>query len=199
MDEVAGHLGCVLGMIVESGNRGKYSRAGVGGELHVAQMNSIEGSLSHAKDERAALLEAYIGGAVDEIGCQTIRDGGEGSHGAGKNDHGLGGVASTGYAGSDVGVDVPVKLGAWESEEFFGEIVAAGEGKLFGEDAQRAFGCDEVNTGDAVVGGEGAQHLRGIDAAAGSGDGEGDVAGWTHTGDYRLLTAETRPFWAFIG
>jgi hypothetical protein len=73
-----------------------------------------------------------------------------------------------------------MKLGAWCAEEFFGEIIAAREGEFFGEDAQRAFGCDEVDTGDAVVGGEGAQHLCGIDAAACSCDGEGDVAGFSH-------------------
>ena len=190
VDEVAGHLGCVLGMIVESGDRRKDRCACIGGELHVAQMNPVEGSLTHAEDERSALLEADIGGAVDEIGCQTVRDRGEGSHGAGKNDHGMGRVASAGDAGSDVRVDVLVKLGAWRAEKFFGEIIAAREGELFGEDAQGAFRCDEVDTRDAVVGGEGAQHFRGIDAAACSGHGKCDVAGWAHTGDYRLPALE---------
>ena len=42
---------------------------------------------------------------------------------------------------------------------------------------------------DAGVGGEGAEDLGGVDAAAGSGDGEGDVAGFG-TDDYRCMETE---------
>ena len=84
------------------------------------------------------------------------------------------------------------------AEEFFCECVASAELHLFGEDAQRCFGGNEVNFGDARVGVEGAQHLGGKDRAAGAGDGQGEpdagdnaVAGgygfgWTsHQSDYR--------------
>lgn len=77
-------------------------------------------------------------------------------------------------------------LGAGFAEEFGDEIVAAAELHLFGEDAEGGFGGDEVDFGDAGVGGEGAQDFGGVYGAAGSGDGEGDVAGCLHT----LIIAE---------
>ena len=57
------------------------------------------------------------------------------------------------------------------AEEFFREVVAAAELQLFGEDAEGVVGDDEVDLCDAGVGGERAEHLGGVDAAAGSGDG----------------------------
>jgi len=66
---------------------------------------------------------------------------------------------------------VLLEFGAGSAEEFFGEVVAAAEVKLFGEDSEGAVGGDEVDFGDAGVGGEGAEDLGGVDAAAGSGDG----------------------------
>ena len=65
---------------------------------------------------------------------------GEGAHGAGKDDHGGGGIAAAGDVGSDVGFGVVVELGAGGAEEFFGEVVAAAEFQFFGEDAEGVFG-----------------------------------------------------------
>ncbi len=73
-------------------------------------MDAVEGRLAYAEDERAVLLEADIGGAVDEIRGEAVGDGGERSHGAGKNDHGVGGVAAAGDVGADVGVGVLAKF-----------------------------------------------------------------------------------------
>lgn len=67
MDEVARHLGGGLGLVVERGDGGEYSGAGVGGELHIAQVDAIERRLANAEDERAALLEADVCGAMDEV------------------------------------------------------------------------------------------------------------------------------------
>lgn len=185
VDELAGHLGGVLRVIVESGDGRKDGCSSFGGELHVAKVNAVEGSLAHAEDERSALLEADVGGALDEICSKAVGDGGEGSHGAGKDDHAGGGIASAGDTGADIGFAVLAELFAGRAEELFGEVVASAEAELFGDDAQRVFRCDEVNVRDAVVGGEGAQHLRGIDAATGSGNGEDDAARFGHSPDYR--------------
>lgn len=50
-------------------------------------MDAVERCLADAEDEGAALLEADIGGTLDEIGGDAVGDTGESSHGAGENDH----------------------------------------------------------------------------------------------------------------
>ncbi len=125
VDELAGHFGGALRMVVEGGDDGEDGGSGVGGELHVAQVDAVEGSLADAEDEGAALFEADVGGALDEVRGEAVGDGGERAHGAGKDDHGVGGIAAAGDVGADVGVGVVLELRAGCAEEFFGEIVAA--------------------------------------------------------------------------
>jgi len=90
------------------------------------EVDAIERRLADAEEEGAALLEADIGGSLDEVGGEAVGDGGEGSHGAGKDDHGVGGVAAAGDVGADV---VSGCAGLWgrAAEELFGEVVAAAE------------------------------------------------------------------------
>jgi len=88
-------------------------------------VDAVEGSLADAEDERAIFLEADVGGAVDEVLREAVCDGCEGAHGAGKDDHRVGGVAAAGDVGSDVGFGVLLKFGAGRAEEFFGEVVAS--------------------------------------------------------------------------
>src|SRR6266436_9168439 len=109
--------------------------------------------------------------------CETVGDACQGSHGAGEDDHGVGGVAAAGDVGAYVGFGVLPDLGGWGAEEFFCEVVAAAEMELFGEDAEGVFADDEIDFGDAIVLHGGPEELGGVDAAASSGYGEGDVAG----------------------
>ena len=134
-------------------------------------MDAVEWSLADAEDEGTIFLEADVGGAVDEVLGEAVCDGREGAHGAGKDDHRVGGIAAAGDVGCDVSFGVLLEFGGGSAQEFFGEVVASAEVKLFGEDAEGAVGGDEVDFGDASVGGEGAEDLGGVDAAAGSGDG----------------------------
>ena len=175
MDELACHLGGGLRLVVEGGDDGEDGGAGVGGELHVAEVDAVERGLADAEDERAVFLEADVGGALDEVGGEAVGDGGERAHGAGQDDHAVGGVAAAGDVGADVGFGVLLDLVGGGAEEFFGEVVAAAELQLFGEDAEGVLGGDEVDVCDASVGDEGAEHLGGVDGAAGAGYGEGDV------------------------
>ena len=83
VDELAGHLGGVLGKVVERGHDGEDSRARIRRKLHIAQMDTVEGRLADAKDEAALLLEADVGGTLDEVRGQAVGDAGERPHGAG--------------------------------------------------------------------------------------------------------------------
>ena len=141
-------------MIVEGWNCREDGGSRLGCELHITQMYAVEWSLADAKDEGAALLEADIGRSMDEIRGQAVGDSSEGSHGAGKHDHGAGGIASAGDAGADVGVGVLVEFGDGSTDEFFCETVAAAQAQLFGEDAKGVFRGDEVDVSDAFVSGE---------------------------------------------
>ena len=153
-------------------------------------MDAVEGGFADAEDEGAVLFETDVGGAVDEVLREAVGDGGQGAHGAGKDDHGVGRVAAAGDVGADVGFGVLLELGAGCAEELFGEVVAAAQVQLFGEDAEGAVGGYEVDLCDALVGGEGAQDLGGVDAAAGSRDGQGDAArGWVSLW-HRMIIAD---------
>jgi hypothetical protein len=140
-------------------------------------MDAIEGSLADAEDQGAVFFEANVGGTLDEVGGEAVGYGGEGAHGAGKDDHRFGGVAAAGDVGAYVGLSVVLDFVGWGAEEFFYEVVAAAEMEFFGEDAEGVFADDEIDSGDAIVLHGGAEELGGVDAAAGSGYGEGDVAG----------------------
>ena len=140
-------------------------------------MDAVERGFADAEDQKPIFFEADVGGALDEVRGQAVGDGGEGAHGAGEDDHGVGGVAAAGDVGAYVGFGVLLDLGGWGAEEFFYEVVAAAEMELFGEDAESIFADDEVDFGDAIILRGGAEELGGVDAAAGSGNGEGDVAG----------------------
>jgi hypothetical protein len=177
VDEVAGHVLGGLGVVVEGGDRGEDGGAGVEGELHVAEMDAVEGSLADAEDQGAVFFEADVGGALDQVRGEAVGDGGEGAHGAGKDDHRVGGVAAAGDVGADVGFRMLLDFRGCAAEEFFCEVVAAAEVELFCEDSEGVFADDEVYFCDTRVSGEGAKDLGGVDAAAGSGYGECDVAG----------------------
>ena len=112
VDEVAGHVFGGLRVVVESGDGGEDGGAGVGGELHVAQVDAVEGGFADAEDQGTVFFEADVGGAVDEVVGEAVGDAGQGAHGAGEDDHGGGGVAAAGDVGSDVGFGMLLDLGA---------------------------------------------------------------------------------------
>lgn len=110
VDELTGHLGGALRKIVERRDGGEDGGSGVGRELHVAQVDSIKRSFADAEDEWTALLEADVGCALNEIRGQAVGDGCERSHGAGKDDHAIGGVAAAGDVCTDVVVGKVLQL-----------------------------------------------------------------------------------------
>ena len=125
VDELSGHLGGGLGVVIECGSDGKDGCAGVGCQLHVAKVDAVEWGFANTEEEGATLFEADVGSAVDEIVGEAVGDVCQSAHGAGKDDHGGGGVAAAGDVGTDVGVGVLTKLWAGCAEEFCSEFVAS--------------------------------------------------------------------------
>ena len=56
-----------IGGLLKSGDDGEDHRACIGRKAHVAQVNLVEGRLAHAKKERAALFEADVGRAFNQV------------------------------------------------------------------------------------------------------------------------------------
>lgn len=67
VDELAGHLGGALREIVECGDGGEDRGSGVGGELHVTEVDAVQRGLADAEDEWAAFFEANVGGPLDKV------------------------------------------------------------------------------------------------------------------------------------
>jgi len=172
---VAGDVVDGLWMVVEGRDYGEDGRAGFGCGGHIADVNEVERGLSDAQDERAALLEADVGGPLDEVLGETVGDAAEGSHGAGQNDHAVGGIGAAGDVGANVLMGELHDFGGRCAEELLDETVGAIQAGLFGEDAQRAGADDQVDVGDAVVGFQSLEHVPGEESAAGSGDGQGEI------------------------
>ena len=87
VDEVAGHGDRVLGLVVEGGDAGVDDGSGFGGRGHVADVDEVQRRFADAQEERAALLEADVGGALDEVSREAVSDTRESTHGAGQDDH----------------------------------------------------------------------------------------------------------------
>ena len=103
------------------------------------------------------IYDVNVGGTLDEVAGEAVRDSGERAHAAGHDDHAGGGVAAAGDGGSDVVFGVLRNFRGGLTEKFFCEIGAARDAQLFGEDAEGVFRGDEMDAGDPVVGVEGAK------------------------------------------
>lgn len=125
MDELSGHFGSVLRMVIEGRNDGKDGSPRVGGKLHVAEVNAVEGRFADTKYQAAIFFQADIGGAMDEVGGHAVCDAGKRPHRAGKDDHGVGGVAAAGNIRADVVLGMLLNLRRWCAEELFCQIIAA--------------------------------------------------------------------------
>lgn len=178
VDELPRHLIRVHRLVIESRNHREDGRSRVRGQSHVADMDFVEGRLAKAEDEGAALLEADVGGALDEVAGEAVRDSGEGAHAAGYDDHAGGGIAAAGDGGSYVVFGVLRDFRGGVAEQFFREIGTAGDAELFGENAEGVFRRNKMDAGDAVVGVECVEEHLAEDDAAGSGEGYGEIFGW---------------------
>ncbi len=178
MNVVARDVFDAFGVVVEGGDDGEDGGAGFSDGGHVAQVDEVEWGLADAEDEAAALFEANVGGALDEVLGEAVGDAAEGAHGAGKDDHGRDGIRTGGDGGADILVGEEGDPVRGVADEFFHETGTARDAGFFGQDAERAGRDDEVDTVDAGVVFKRAEHLDGEYRTAGAGDRENDVRRW---------------------
>ena len=173
VDVVTGNVFNRLRVIVKRGNHREDGGPGLGYGGHVAQVDQVQGRLADAQHQAAALLQADIGGAFDQVPGRAVRDSGQRAHRAGEHDHSSGRVGAAGDGGSDVLMFQQMDLaGAIAGEEQpVEQAAAAGTAGLLGQHAQGAGGDHELDALDARVVFQGAEQLHGEDGAAGAGHG----------------------------
>lgn len=176
--ELARHRGGILGLVVESGHHGKDRGAGVGGQAHIADVNLVERRLAYAEDERALLLEADVGSALDQIVREPIGNAAQCSDRARKHDHRVRRVGSAGDVRTDVVTRLLLRFLRRGAEHLVEQVAAAGDLEFLGQDAQPAVRDDPVDYLNTRVGLDGTQYLAGENGAARAGDGESEIAGW---------------------
>jgi len=179
--EFVGHLVERDGAEVVRGNERKDGGPGVGGAVHVADVNFVERRLADTEHERTFFFEANVGGAFDQMRSNAVGNARQGSDTAGQHDHRIGRIRTAGDVGADIGVGLLMNFArGTASEDLADEIVAAGDFEFFCHYAERTVGGDEVDGLDTVVAIDGEQQLAKEDCAAGSGGGDGQVLrkGW---------------------
>ena len=181
-EDAAGEL---VGHLVESGrtevvrgDEGKYGRAGVGGPVHVADVNFVERSFADAEHQRTFFFEADVSGAFDQVRGDAVCNAGKGSHAAGNNDHGVGGIRTTRNVSADISVGLLMDFAGRVSEHLAHQVATAAEFEFFGNDAQGAAGGDEVDRLNAFVAFDSEQQVAEEQRPAGAGGGDGEILRW---------------------
>src|SRR5436853_6888176 len=64
----------------------KDSRSRIGSPVHVAKMNFIERRFANAEHQRTFFLEANVGGALDQLRCDSVRHASEGPNATRQHD-----------------------------------------------------------------------------------------------------------------
>jgi len=102
--ELVGHLIEGGGAEVVGGDEREDGRSGVGGAVHVADVNFVERRFANAENELAFFFEANVSGTLSQMRRDAIGDSRERTDAAGQNDHRVGRVRAAGDVGTDVGI-----------------------------------------------------------------------------------------------
>lgn len=167
-DELRRHLPGGLRLVVKRGNHGKDRRTRIGGPSHVADVDLVQGRFTNAQHQPALLLEADIGGPLDQLVCQAIGDLGKGTHTAGNDHHRIGRIRARSNGRPNIVVIKGFDLGGLRSEKLLEQARSTAQPKFLSDHAKGAIGGNKVRLFNTLVGFDPAQHLPQEDRAAGS-------------------------------
>ena len=105
-DDEINHIINRFGEMVETRHGGQYHHAELGQLEHIFEMDGAERRFSWHEDQFAPLLDADIGGALDEVSGNARRYCADSSHAARCNDHTHSAEGAAGNRRSDVGLMV---------------------------------------------------------------------------------------------
>ena len=92
------------GAVVEGGDEREDGSPGIGGSVHVADVNLIQRRLADAEHQGLSFFESYIGGALDELRGDAVGDARQGTNTAGDDDHPIARIGTAGHVGADIGI-----------------------------------------------------------------------------------------------
>lgn len=175
-DVLLDEIGDFLGRVVEGGHGGHDDGSGVVDAEHVFDVDAIERRLAKAEDESAALLEADVGGAREEIVARAGGDGAEGSGGAGNHGHGVHACAAGGDGGADVAIGEIFDFRGGSSSEQGRQFLRflRNDAEFGGDEAQAGVAGDEMDALDAWISVEEVEDGLRVDRAGCAGDAYGD-------------------------
>ncbi len=133
--------------VVESGHRGHYGGAGVVDAQHIFQMDAVQRRFAQTQHQRAALFQANVRSAREQIARGSGGDRAERA-GRARNDHH---AVHDGAAGGDAGADILIRQifdflcgsAGQQRRQFF--RVRRDHAEFGGEQAHAGFACDEKN------------------------------------------------------
>jgi len=112
-------------MVVEGGYQWEDGSTGIGGTVHVADMDLIEWSLADAKYQRAFFFEAYVGGTLNEPRRDAIGDARESADTTGNYDHRVGRIRAAGDIGCDIRIRLLMNFSRGLAEKLNNQLIAA--------------------------------------------------------------------------
>ena len=160
---------------IVGGDERKDSRSSVSGAVHVANVDFVERRFADAKNQRTLFFEANVCNSLDQMRSTAVGNAGQGSDAARNDDHRAGRVGTAGDVGTNVGVRLLANFARGATENLAEQITAAAKTKLFGDDAKRAVGGDEVHGLNARIALNRLQQVTREQRAAGAGCGDGQV------------------------
>src|SRR5215469_16896495 len=143
----SGHLVERGGSEIIGGDERKNGRPGIGGAVHVSDMNLVEWSFTNTEHQGTAFFKTHVGGALNQVRGNALGDAGQCADAAGQHDHGIGRVGATGDVGSDIGVRLQMDFarGAVSAQQLAEQVTAAVQLKFFRHHPQGSIGSDEVD------------------------------------------------------
>ena len=156
-------------------NERKDGRAGIGGAIHVADMDFVKRRFTNAENKLPFLFKANIGSPLDQVRRNAIGDTSQSSDAARQNDHGARRIGTAGDIGSDIGVRLLLNFSRVAADELLNEVASTAKAQFLRDDAKRAVGSDEVDLLNARIAFQGREQMAREECATGSGRGDGQV------------------------
>ena len=136
---------------VVGGNERKDGRSRIGSPVHVANMNFIEGRFANTEHQGSSFLEANVGGALQQLRCNSVRHASKSPDAARQHDHRLSGIRTAGNIRAYIGIRLLLNLARLGSEQLRHKVVAPAQIEFFGHHSQRAIRGNEVYGLDAII------------------------------------------------
>src|SRR5215472_4690919 len=169
-------------MVIKGRDQGEDGRAGIGGPVHVTDVDLVEGRFTDTKYKGTLLFQRDVGGAFDQLCRDSVGDARQSAHATWNNHHGVGGIGTAGHIGANVCIrlkfDLSRGLTAGKPQKAVDEIGSAFDRQFFSEDPKGPVRGNEIDDLDALVATYRQQKVAEKNSAARSCSSDRKVFGW---------------------